>query len=45
MAAKQDAESRYNEGEDIDSIIADYPQFEDELYQDIIGGFEATDID
>ena len=43
MAAKQDAESRYNEGEDIDSIIADYPQFKRELYNDIIGGFEDMD--
>jgi len=43
MAAKQDAESRYNEGEDIDSIIADYPQFKRELYNDIIGGFEGMD--
>jgi hypothetical protein len=43
MAAKQDAEDRYNEGEDIDSIIADYPQFKRELYNDIIGGFEGMD--
>ena len=43
MAAKQDAESRYNEGEDIDKITADYPQFKRELYNDIIGGFEGMD--
>ena len=43
MAAKQDAEDRYNEGEDIDSIMADYPQFKRELYNDIIGGFEGMD--
>ena len=43
MAAKQDAEDRYNEGEDIDKIIADYPQFKRELYNDIIGGFEGMD--
>ena len=43
MAAKQDAEDRYNEGEDIDKITADYPQFKRELYNDIIGGFEGMD--
>ena len=43
MAAKQDAEDRYNEGEDIDSILTDYPQFKRELYNDIIGGFEGMD--
>ena len=43
MAAKQDAEDRYNEGEDIDSIMADYPQFKRQLYNDIIGGFEGMD--
>jgi hypothetical protein len=43
MAAKQDAESRYNDGEDIETIIADYPQFKRELYNDVIGGFEGMD--
>ena len=43
MSAKQDAEDRYNEGEDIDSILTDYPQFKRELYNDIIGGFEGMD--
>ena len=43
MTAKQDAESRYNDGEDIETIIADYPQFKRELYNDVIGGFEGMD--
>ena len=43
LAAKSAAEARYNEGEDIESIMSDYPQFKNELYQDIIGGFEGSD--
>jgi hypothetical protein len=43
LDAKSDAEARYNEGEDIESIMSDYPQFKNELYQDIIGGFEGSD--
>ena len=43
LAAKQDAEDRYNEGEDLDSILADYPQFDDMLRADIQGGFEGMD--
>ena len=43
LDAKSDAEERYNSGEDIESIVSDYPQFKDELYQDIIGGFEGMD--
>ena len=43
LDAKANAEERYNSGEDIDAIIADYPQFKNELYQDIIGGFEGMD--
>ena len=43
LDAKANAEERYNGGEDIESIIADYPQFKNELYQDIIGGFEGMD--
>jgi len=43
LDAKANAEERYNSGEDIEAIIADYPQFKNELYQDIIGGFEGMD--
>jgi hypothetical protein len=42
LAAKQDAEDRYNEGEDAESILSDYPQFP-KLHDDIIGKFEGSD--
>ena len=43
LAAKQDAQNRYEEGEDIESILNDYPEFADMLEQDIIGGNEGMD--
>jgi len=43
LAAKQDAEDRYHEGEDLDQILQDYPEFDDMLRLDIQGGFEGLD--
>jgi len=43
LAAKEDAEERYDTGEDIESILADYPEFKDMLEKDIIGKFEGSD--
>jgi hypothetical protein len=49
MAAKEDAEHRYEEGEDIDSIISNYPNlsFDDRnmLRQDLEAKFEGSDND
>lgn len=43
LADKEDAEERYDTGEDIESILADYPEFKDMLEKDIIGKFEGSD--
>jgi len=47
MEAKMDAENRYEEGEDIDSILSNYPNlsFDDKnmLRQDLEAKFEGTD--
>ena len=43
LAAKQDAQDRYEAGEDIESILNDYPECADKLEQDIVGGNEGMD--
>jgi hypothetical protein len=47
MAAKEDAENRYEEGEEIDSIISNYPNLSfderEDLRNDLTAKFEGTD--
>ena len=41
--AKEDAEGRYEAGEELDSILADYPKFRETLERDILGKFDGMD--
>jgi hypothetical protein len=47
LAAKEDAENRYDEGEEIDSIMSNYPnlseQEKERLYQDLEGKMNGMD--
>jgi chromosome segregation ATPase len=47
LQAKEDAEQRYDEGEEIDSIMSNYPNLSDEdqerLYQDLEGKMNGMD--
>ena len=43
LAAKEDAEGRYDAGEELDSILADYPKHRDMLERDILGKFDGMD--
>lgn len=45
LDAQQDAKDRHDNGEDIDSIMADYPQFQPMLSNDIRSWIEGTDND
>jgi hypothetical protein len=45
LDAQQDAKDRHDNGEDIDSIMADYPQFQPMLSNDIQSWIEGTDND
>jgi len=41
--AKEDAEGRYEAGEELDSILSDYPKFRETLERDILGKFDGMD--
>jgi hypothetical protein len=43
LAAKKDAEDRYDAGEELDSILSDYPKFRETLERDILGKFDGMD--
>lgn len=43
LAAKEDAEGRYDAGEELDSILSDYPKHRDMLERDILGKFDGMD--
>jgi uncharacterized protein (DUF3084 family) len=45
LDAQQDAKDRHDNGEDIDSIMADYPQFQPMLSNDIRSWIEGDDND
>ena len=43
IEAKDDAESRYDAGEELDSILSDYPKYRETLERDILGKFDGMD--
>ena len=43
LVAKEEAEERVNNGEEITTVIKDYPEFKDMLFQDLKGKFEGSD--
>ena len=43
MDAKDAAEDRIDAGEDIESVVGDFPKFKDLLYQDLKGKFDGQD--
>jgi len=43
LAAKEDAELRYEAGEELNSILSDYPKHRNTLERDILGKFDGMD--
>jgi len=43
LVAKEDAEARYDAGEELDSILSDYPKHRNTLERDILGKFDGMD--
>lgn len=43
LEAKEDAEGRYDAGEELDSILSDYPKHRETLERDILGKFDGMD--
>ena len=43
LEAKDDAEGRYEAGEELDSILSDYPKYRETLERDILGKFDGMD--
>ncbi len=43
IEAKDDAESRYDAGEELESILSDYPKYRETLERDILGKFDGMD--
>jgi len=41
LDAKEEAEERYEDGEEIEAIVKDFPEFKEMLYQDLKGKYEG----